>query len=47
MLFLVVLDHKYGKQVPVQLGTLVIDHLVATMTNEELQQAGETWKQVT
>ena len=29
-----------------QLGTLVIDHLVVTITEKELQQAGETWKQV-
>ena len=46
VLYLVVSDHKYGEQVPVQLGVLVIDHLVATMTTEELQQASETWKQV-
>ena len=32
VLFLVVSDNKYGERVPVQLGTLVIDHLVATMT---------------
>ena len=31
VLFLVVLDHKYGKQLPVQIGTQVIDHLVTTM----------------
>ena len=30
----------------VQVGTQVIDHLVVTMTEKELQQAGETWKQV-
>ena len=29
-----------------QIGTLVIDHLVATMTKKELQQAGDTCKQV-
>ena len=32
VLFLVILDHKYGKKVPVQIGTQVIDHLVVTMT---------------
>ena len=46
ILFLVILDKKYGERVPVQLGTLVIDHLVMTMTMEELQQVGDTWKQV-
>ena len=46
MLLLVVSDHKYGKRVPVLIGTQVIDHLVVTITREELQQAGETWKQV-
>ena len=29
-----------------QIGTQVIDHLVMTMTKKELQQAGETVKQV-
>ena len=42
MLFLVVLDHKYGEWVAVQLGTMVIDHLVTTMTTEELQEDGES-----
>ena len=37
MLFLVVLDNKYGERVHVQLGILVIDPLVMTMTKEELQ----------
>ena len=37
VLFLIILDNKYGERVPVQLGTLVIDHLVVTMTMEELQ----------
>ena len=46
MLCLVILDHKYGERVPVQIGTQVTDHLVATMTKKELQQATETWKQV-
>ena len=40
VLFLVISDNKYGERVPVQIGTLVIDHLVVTMTVEELQQAG-------
>ena len=46
MLFLVSLVNKYGERVPLQLGTLVLDHLVVTMTMEELQQARDTWKQV-
>ena len=46
LLFLVVPDHKYGQRVHVQIGTLVIDHLVMTITKEELQWAGDTWKQV-
>ena len=46
MLFLVVLNPKYGERVLVQIGTQVIDHLVVTMTEKELQLAGETWKQV-
>ena len=29
-----------------QIGTQVIDHLVVTMKEKELQQIGETWKQV-
>ena len=31
---------------PVQIGTLVIDHLVMTKVVEELQHARDTWKQV-
>ena len=29
-----------------QIGTQVINHLVVTMTEKQLQKAGETWKQV-
>ena len=46
VLFLVVVNHKYGDRGPVQIGTQVIDQLVATMTKTELQKAGETWRQV-
>ena len=46
LFFLVISDHKYGDRVPVQIGTQVIDHLVATMTKNKLQQAAESWKQV-
>ena len=42
MLFLVILDHKYGERVSVQIGTQVVDHLVATVTEKELQQARDT-----
>ena len=38
VLLLVVVNHKYGDRVPVQIGTLVIDQLVATMTEKELQK---------
>ena len=44
VLFLVISDHKYGKRVPVQIGTQVIDHFIATLTKKELQQAGDIWK---
>ena len=46
MLILVVANHKYEDRVPVQIGTQVIDQLVATMTNKELQKAGKNWRQV-
>ena len=46
VLFLVILDNKYGERVPEQLGILVIDHLVVTMTVEALQQDGDTWKKL-
>ena len=46
VLFLVILDNKYGERVPIQISTLVTDHLVMTMTTEEVQQAGDTWKWV-
>ena len=42
MLLLVIPDHKYGERIPVQIGTKVINHLVTTMTGEELQHAGDT-----
>ena len=46
VLLLVVLHHNYGERVPVQIGTQVIDHLDVTITEKELQQAGDAWKQV-
>ena len=46
MLFLVISDNKYGERVPAQIGTLVIDHLVMTMTADELQLTGDNWKWV-
>ena len=46
VLLLVDLDHRYGERVPVKVSTQVIDNLVVTVTWEELQQAGDTWKQV-
>ena len=44
MVFLVVANHKYGDRAVVQIGTQVIDPLVATMSEKELQKAAETWK---
>ena len=35
ILFLVILYHKNWERVPVQIGTLVMDHLVVTMTKKE------------
>ena len=46
MLFLVVANHRYQNWVPVQIGIQVINQLVATMTEKELQKAGETWRLV-
>ena len=42
VLLLFILDNKYGERIPVETGTQVIDHLVVTMTEKELQQAEET-----
>ena len=46
VLFLVVANHKYWDRVAVQIGTQVIDQLVAMMTKKELLKVGETWRQV-
>ena len=46
MSHLAISNNKYGERVPVQIGTQVINHLVVTMKEMELQQAEETWKQV-
>ena len=37
---------KYGDRVPVQIGMQVIEQLVSSTTEKELQGAGETWRQV-
>ena len=42
ILFLVILDNKYGERVPIQIGNLVIDNVVRTMTMAELQHVGTT-----
>ena len=42
MLSLVVANHKYGDRAPLQIGTQVIDQLVSSMTEKELQKASET-----
>ena len=40
MSFLVTLGNKYGERELVQLGTLVIDHLIVTMTKEDYSRLG-------
>ena len=42
VLFLVVANHNYGDRVSVQIGTQVIDQLVTTMTEKELQKVEDT-----
>ena len=46
VLFLVVLDYKYGERIPVQIGAQAIDYFFATMTEKELKWAWHTWNQV-
>ena len=41
-----IVDNKYGMRVPIQIGTLVIEHLLLVLAMEGLQQADDTWKQV-
>ena len=45
-LFLAIWDHKYAERLSVQIDSEAIHHLVVTVTEKELQQAGQTWKQV-
>ena len=40
VLFLVVLNNKYGERVLVQIGTQLIDHLVVTMTKKNCNRLG-------
>ena len=46
-LFVVVSDSEYGKQVPVQLGTLHIDLVLEKATKEELSKIGKAWERGT
>ena len=46
VLMLAIEDNHYGKHVPVQIGTNIIDKLIQTMTQKEFQEAGNTWKWV-
>ena len=41
ILFLAVLDHKYGESILVQIGTQVIDHLVVIMTKKNYNRLGK------
>ena len=45
VLFLAVENYKYGNRFPVQMGMQVIDQLVSSMAEKELQRTGETWRQ--
>ena len=41
MSYLVVANHKYGDRVPIQIGTQVIDQLVATRTKRNYRRLGK------
>ena len=43
-LFVVVSDSEYGKQVPVQIGTIQIDLVLEKATKEELAKIGKAWE---
>ena len=46
-LFVVISDSEYGKQVPVQIGTLHIDLILEKATREELAKMGKAWERGT
>ena len=46
-LFVVVNDSEYGKQVPVQIGTLHIDLVLEKAAKEELARLGKAWERGT
>ena len=46
-LFVVINDSEYGKQVPVQIGTIHIDIILEKATKEELALMGKAWEQGT
>ena len=46
-LFVVISDSEYGKQVPVQIGTLHIDLILEKATKEELAKLGKAWERGT
>ena len=46
-LFVVVSDSEYGKQVPVQIGTLHIDLILEKATPQELASMGKVWERGT
>ena len=40
---LVIDDSHYGRRVPIQVGTLHIDHVLDLMTSEELERLNKQW----
>ena len=46
-LFVVVSDSKYGKRVPIQIGTLHIDMVMGAAAKEELSLMGKAWERGT
>ena len=46
-LFVVISDNEYGRQVPVQIGTLHIDLILEKATREELAKMGKEWERGT
>ena len=42
-LMLVTDDSHYGRRVPIQVGTLHIDHILDLMTAEELDRLNKQW----
>ena len=43
-LFFIYPDSKYGKRVPISLGTIHIDRVLEVATDEELKNIGKSWR---